>query len=89
MRTNRTLDRWPLPQVRESVVLVATVGGDGMLRMWSADSCAELLLEMSVTNQDVGLISLIVCNGNKVRACLKQSRNRSNDTCYVGIVSLF
>jgi len=53
-------------QVTELVVLVVTVGGDGVVRFWSSDSTAELLFEFPLTGQDVGLVDLAVCHKTSV-----------------------
>jgi WD40 repeat protein len=57
------------------LVLIATIGGDDLIRIWSSDSSAELLLEVKriidsddhfVDASDLGLVGLCVCSRNKV-----------------------
>ena len=58
-----------------SLMLIATVGGDEYVRIWSTDDSAELLLEIKRTLDgedhfadvsDLGLVGLAVCSRNKV-----------------------
>jgi len=52
--------------MKECVVLVITVGGDGYIRFWSSDDTAELLLEVLVTQPDIGLVDLALCQKSQV-----------------------
>ena len=58
-----------------SLILIATVGGDEFIRIWSSGDSAELLLEVKrvvdsedhfIESSDLGLVGLAVCSRNKV-----------------------